>query len=324
IASTPSPPARTTGGSKRFSSTVRLAKIPRSSGQNASPSRAMRFDSRSMSSRPSRRTEPRRRLTMPMIDLSVVVLPAPLRPSSVTISPWRTSKSTPWRMCDSPYHASSPRTASSGSGMARAHVGLDHIRVPRHAPVVALGEDLPPRQRERRRDLQRALAPVRELDRRRRRERGQTDRLDQLERAPVQPVERALRAPEVERAAALALQRDAYVLEHREMREYRRDLERADETEARDVGRPRAGDVPPVESDAPACRREEVRQQIEAGRLAGAVGPDQRVNGAAADAELHVLHRHEPAKLLGQRLRLEDDVVGHLRSGRGAAGRTAP
>ena len=48
---------------------------------------------------------------------------------------------------------------------------------------------------------------------------------------------RGLRAPEVERAAALALQRDAHVLQHGEMREHRGNLERAHQAEPRDVGR---------------------------------------------------------------------------------------
>src|SRR5438128_12226977 len=83
---------------------------------------------------------------MPMIDFSVVVLPTPLRPRRVTTSPGYTSKSTPCRICDSSYHASRPRTVSSGSGMPRAQICLDHLRVPRDAGVVALGEDLAPRQ----------------------------------------------------------------------------------------------------------------------------------------------------------------------------------
>src|SRR5438309_1888191 len=77
-----------------------------------------------------------------MIDLSVVVLPAPLRPSSVTTSPARTSNVTPWRMCDSPYHACSFSTASSGwpdaSGMADPHVGFAHLRIVRDGLVIAL------------------------------------------------------------------------------------------------------------------------------------------------------------------------------------------
>ena len=51
---------------------------------------------------PSITTEPVRLPTKPMMDLTVVVRPAPLRPSRVTTSPWFTVNSTPWRMCDSP------------------------------------------------------------------------------------------------------------------------------------------------------------------------------------------------------------------------------
>src|SRR5207244_12792301 len=81
---------------------------------------------------------------MPMIDFRVVVLPAPLRPSSVTTSPGRTSKVTPCRMCDSPYQACSSRTARSGavSGMPRSHVGLDHLGAARNARIVARCQDL--------------------------------------------------------------------------------------------------------------------------------------------------------------------------------------
>src|SRR5262245_53381133 len=158
IRSTGKPPGATVGGSSRFSCTLRLAKMPRSSGQNAIPSRAIALDGRSISSWPPNTTEPVLRATIPMTDLSVVVLPAPLRPSSVTTSPERTSRSTPWRMCDSSYHAFRFRTVRSGvapalamvapatrataSGMARSHVGLDDVGVSRDLRVVALRQDL--------------------------------------------------------------------------------------------------------------------------------------------------------------------------------------
>src|SRR3989442_1315146 len=245
--------------------------MPRSSGQNASPSRAMRLDGRSMSSRPSKRMEPRRRPTMPMIDLSVVVLPAPLRPRSVTMSPGRISKSTPWRMWDSPYQAWRSRTSSSGSGMARAHVGLD-----------------------------------------------------QLDRAAVQTVEHSLRPPEVERGAALALERDAHVLQYREVGEHGRDLERAHETQPGDVRGPGAGDLAALEADAPAGGRQEMGQEIEAGGLAGAVGADERVDRPTVHAQPHVLHRDEAAKLFGEPLGFQNDVVGHLRRASRRADRSAP
>jgi hypothetical protein len=47
----------------------------------------MASEDRLISSRPSNLIEPVRLPTMPMMDFMVVVLPAPLRPSSVTTSP---------------------------------------------------------------------------------------------------------------------------------------------------------------------------------------------------------------------------------------------
>src|SRR5208282_6848114 len=137
------------GGRNRFSLTVRLAKIARSSGQSATPSLAIRSIGNPTSSRSRNMTEPERLPTMPMIDFKVVVLPAPLRPSRVTTSPSRTSRSTPWRMCDSLYQACRPLTsstvlarvagasASAASGMSSPHIGFPDLRVLRHRAVVA-------------------------------------------------------------------------------------------------------------------------------------------------------------------------------------------
>src|SRR5664280_1924009 len=78
-----------------------------------------------------------------MIDFSVVVLPAPLRPSRVTTSPSCTSKLAPCRMCDSPYQACRSLTASRAlraSSMPHSHVGFAHFRVVGDRFVVALGE----------------------------------------------------------------------------------------------------------------------------------------------------------------------------------------
>src|SRR3954462_8940211 len=99
------PPLRTIGGSNRFSLTSRLAKIPRSSGQKATPMRAIRSEEDRMISCPLKRIEPVRLPIIPITDFSVVVLPAPLRPSSVTTSPAFTLKLMPCRMWDSPYQA---------------------------------------------------------------------------------------------------------------------------------------------------------------------------------------------------------------------------
>ena len=166
-------------------------------------------------------------------------------------------------------------------------------------------------ERERGRDLERTLAPVGELAGVRVRELGQADRLEQRACLVVEPRERASRAPEVERMPALALQRDTHVLEHGEVREHRRDLERAHEPHPGDCRRPRPGDFAPVVEDLPACGREEMREQVEAGRLAGAVRSDERMDRPAADRERHVLDGDEALELLGEPLRLEYRVGSH-------------
>src|SRR5215471_20699453 len=87
---------------------------------------------------------------IPMMDFSVVVLPAPLRPSSVTTSPPKTSNVTPCSTWDSPYQACRSLTASSGmrvpSSMACPQVGFPHPRIGRHGRVVALREHASARQ----------------------------------------------------------------------------------------------------------------------------------------------------------------------------------
>src|SRR6202167_1727617 len=79
---------------------------------------------------------------MPMIALSVVVLPTPLRPSNVTTSPGRTSKFTPCRTCDSPYQACRSFTVRSAaiSGMTGPQIGLANFRIGRHRLVITLRE----------------------------------------------------------------------------------------------------------------------------------------------------------------------------------------
>src|SRR5262252_2487975 len=85
-----------------------------------------------------------------MIDFIVVVLPAPLRPSSVTTSPGSTSNVAPCSTWDSPYQACSPSTASSGaalgSSMAGSEIGFAHTRMGRDRVVVALGHHAPARE----------------------------------------------------------------------------------------------------------------------------------------------------------------------------------
>src|SRR5207237_7863175 len=130
-------------------------------------------------------------------------------------------------------------------------------------------------------------------------------------------VEHALGAPEVERVAALSLQREAHVLEHREVREHRRDLERAHEPHARDRRRVRAGDLATPVEDLAARRAEEMREQVEARGLAGAVRADQGMDAAAPDLERDVLDGDEALEFFRERACFENDVVGHQSFGGG-------
>ena len=111
-----------------------------------------------------------------------------------------------------------------------------------------------------------------------------------------------------------ALQRDAHVLERGQVREHRGNLERPDHAEPGDLRRRERGDVAALVRDAAASRLEKLREKVEAGRLAGAVGANQRVDRAATHLQRDVLDCREAAELLSQALRLKDDVLGHATS----------
>jgi hypothetical protein len=72
---------------RRFSSTVNSSMIPRPSGTWATPRRATFSTAWPSSSSPSKRTEPERDLTRPLMVRSSVVLPAPLAPSTAVMAP---------------------------------------------------------------------------------------------------------------------------------------------------------------------------------------------------------------------------------------------
>src|SRR4029079_11746289 len=80
-------------------------------------------------------------------------------------------------------------------------------------------------------------------------------------------------------------------------------------------GRPGAGDVGALVENLAARRRQEMGQEVEAGGLAGAVRPDQRVYGAAPHLQLDAVDRDKTLELLGQSASFENDVFGHARSG---------
>src|SRR5262249_12646781 len=117
----------------RFSRTVSRLKIRRPSGTWATPRETIACGGTSRSDWFSRLMVPWVGWSSPEIVLSVVVLPAPLLPRIVTISPCPTSSPTPLSALISPYETSSDSTLSTRfcprSGAALAEVGLDHSRV---------------------------------------------------------------------------------------------------------------------------------------------------------------------------------------------------
>src|SRR5690348_13851594 len=129
----------------------------------------------------------------------------------------------------------------------------------------------------------------------------------------------------MERGAERALQRDAHILSDAEMRKHRRDLEGAHHAEPRYIGRRHARDVAPVVEDAPHGWRKELGQQVEDRGLAGTIRADQRVDRAAAHAQIDVAHGGKSGKLLGETGSLKDKVAHALASpGRGRMHRPPP
>src|SRR6266550_2893460 len=78
----------------RFSRTVSDSKIRRPCGTSVRPRRAIACAGNFVTETPSISTEPAARGTAPAIAISVVVLPAPLRPSNATASPGWTASET--------------------------------------------------------------------------------------------------------------------------------------------------------------------------------------------------------------------------------------
>ena len=169
-------------------------------------------------------------------------------------------------------------------------------------------------EREGGRDLERALAPVGQLHRDRVVEPGQAHRVEQLAGAAVELVEQRARfARNRTSRRACAAARCARSRARVRCGNTAEIWNERDQPHARDRRRPGAGDVAPVVEDPAAGRLEEMREQVEAGGLAGAVGADQGVDAAAADLEVDVLDRDETLELLGQLARFENALVDHAR-----------
>ena len=107
-------------------------------------------------------------------------------------------------------------------------------------------------------------------------------------------------APEVEPAASAAriagLDRQAHVLVHREVGKQLRQLERPPEAAPGAQRRGQRGDVLAVEQHHALTGRQLARDQVEIGRLARAVGADDRRQRARRKGAGHVVDGHVAAE----------------------------
>src|SRR5690606_7118304 len=67
-----------------------------------------------------------------------------------------------------------------------------------------------------------------------------------------------------------------------------------------------AGDVPVLEAHGTAGGRDGPRDQVEQGGLAGAVGPQDGVDGVLPDMQRHIGHCLQATEVAGQALSLQD------------------
>ena len=81
---------------RRFSATVRLAKMPLPSGMVQTPSRARPSGGEPFTWTPAMWTQPAVGSSVPLTSRSSVVLPAPLGPMRANTVDWGTTRSTPW------------------------------------------------------------------------------------------------------------------------------------------------------------------------------------------------------------------------------------
>src|SRR3954466_6186439 len=105
------------------------------------PSARMRFGEALPIGLPSKVMAPEASGSSPLIARSVVVLPAPLAPISVTSSPSRTSRLTPRSAGTLPYRTVMPSTRSTAHPFAE--IGADHLGMAAHRPGRPLGDLAP-------------------------------------------------------------------------------------------------------------------------------------------------------------------------------------
>ena len=151
-------------------------------------------------------------------------------------------------------------------------------------------------RRKRQPHVEQALSAIGECARFRRFDAGQPEKADQLGGFLHHRPHRARAGPAVEMKGIARLHREPQILEDGKRREKVGDLERSGEARRDYSVRRPAGDVDASEKDAAAIGNEQPGNQIEECRLAGAVGADQRVQGAVGDRQARILERADAAE----------------------------
>src|ERR1700724_642553 len=101
--------------------------------------------------------------------------------------------------------------------------------------------------------------------------------------------------------ALTGLAGDPEIVDDGETREHALDLQGPLHSEAADLVRLEAGDVAALEEHAATVRGQQAGYQIEEGRLAGAVRPDDGMQAPAGEVEAQIVDGGQPAEPLGQR-----------------------
>jgi hypothetical protein len=101
------------------------------------------------------------------------------------------------------------------------------------------------------------------------------------------------------------LQRQLAVLEDGQLFEQAGDLKRARDALAGDAIRRELAHVVPEDGHPASRGLEEAGEHVEQRGLAGAVWPDERMNGALLHPQVHAVHRPEATELLGEPVRLQ-------------------
>src|SRR3954471_12732442 len=185
----------------------------------------------------------------------------------------------------------------------QVHHGARLLRA--HAGGRLVEEEKPRVAGERDGDLEAALVAVGEVLDRVVAPGGEADRREELLGARDEVAVVLARRPDVE-TGLHRLRGDAHVLEHAELREQVRDLERLGDPEMGEAVLRLGRDVAALEADPPGARRERAGDEVEEGALAGAVRPDDRGQAAGEEARGHVGERREAAESFGEPLDDED------------------